>query len=368
MRGLYVGERPLLISRDHPACGNLSRATPRSCRAPSRARSIATPMPRPSARSKRLAQALLRLGIEPGDRVGTLAWNTYRHFELYYGDLRHRRGVPHDQPAPLRRPDRLHRQPRARPPPVCRYQLYPADRAAAAAISRRLPDRAARRGRRRRSAGARHLRRAGRRRERRFRLARVRRADAPRRFATPRAPPASPRARSTATARRCIHALGASLPRCDPDDGARCRSARWCRCSTPAAGAPPYTAPINGAKLVLPGRAARRRQPLRAVRGRGRDAEPRRADGLARLRGVSARRPDARCTTLRGVLSGGSAVPPSLIEAFEARGIDMVQGWGMTEMSPLGTVAALKAKHAGLDAPAAADQGQSRAGRSSASR
>src|ERR1700680_3068400 len=58
----------------------------------------------------------------------------------------------------------------------------------------------------------------------------------------------------------------------------------------------------------------------------------------------------ATCPTLRGVLSGGSAVPPSLIAAFEARGIDMVQGWGMTEMSPLGTVSALKAKHAGLDA------------------
>src|SRR5437868_12805554 len=36
-------------------------------------------------RSKRLARALLRLGIRRGDRVGTLAWNTYRHFELYYG-------------------------------------------------------------------------------------------------------------------------------------------------------------------------------------------------------------------------------------------------------------------------------------------
>ena len=41
-----------------------------------------------------------------------------------------------------------------------------------------------------------------------------------------------------------------------------------------------------------------------------------------------------------------------LIEAFERRGIDVVQGWGMTEMSPLGTDAALKAKHLGLD-PAA---------------
>src|ERR1700719_2223124 len=36
-------------------------------------------------RSKRLARALLRFGIKPGDRVGTLAWNTFRHFELYYG-------------------------------------------------------------------------------------------------------------------------------------------------------------------------------------------------------------------------------------------------------------------------------------------
>ena len=36
------------------------------------------------ARSRKLANALGKLGLEQGDRVGTLAWNDYRHFELYY--------------------------------------------------------------------------------------------------------------------------------------------------------------------------------------------------------------------------------------------------------------------------------------------
>ena len=36
-------------------------------------------------RSRQAAQALAALGVRPGDRVATLAWNGYRHMELYYG-------------------------------------------------------------------------------------------------------------------------------------------------------------------------------------------------------------------------------------------------------------------------------------------
>jgi fatty-acyl-CoA synthase len=49
---------------------------------------------------------------------------------------------------------------------------------------------------------------------------------------------------------------------------------------------------------------------------------------------------DADLSSLRHVTAGGSAVPRSLIEAFQARvGIPLTQGWGMTETSPLAAIA-----------------------------
>src|SRR5258706_14642202 len=36
-------------------------------------------------RARQLANALTALGVKKGDRVGTLAWNGYRHLEAFYG-------------------------------------------------------------------------------------------------------------------------------------------------------------------------------------------------------------------------------------------------------------------------------------------
>jgi 3-(methylthio)propionyl---CoA ligase len=46
---------------------------------------------------------------------------------------------------------------------------------------------------------------------------------------------------------------------------------------------------------------------------------------------------------------GGSACPPAMIKKFDVEyGVRVIQGWGMTEMSPLGTASTLKGKHAGV--------------------
>jgi fatty-acyl-CoA synthase len=53
-----------------------------------------------------------------------------------------------------------------------------------------------------------------------------------------------------------------------------------------------------------------------------------------------------RFNTLKRVVIGGSACPPAMIRSFqEDYGVQVLHAWGMTEMSPLGTVTTFKAKH-----------------------
>jgi fatty-acyl-CoA synthase len=53
--------------------------------------------------------------------------------------------------------------------------------------------------------------------------------------------------------------------------------------------------------------------------------------------------PKRDASSLERVLCGGSAVPLSLIDRFDRRGVRLMQAWGMTETSPIGTVARVKA-------------------------
>jgi fatty-acyl-CoA synthase len=57
-------------------------------------------------------------------------------------------------------------------------------------------------------------------------------------------------------------------------------------------------------------------------------------------------------SSLRGMIVGGAAAPQSMIEAYEKKhGLTVMHAWGMTEMTPLGTVSRLKSYQ--LDLPEA---------------
>jgi fatty-acyl-CoA synthase len=54
-------------------------------------------------------------------------------------------------------------------------------------------------------------------------------------------------------------------------------------------------------------------------------------------------------SSFRSTIIGGAACPPSMIRAFENDyNVEVIHAWGMTELSPIGTLGRLKAKHADL--------------------
>ena len=157
-------------------------------------------------RALKVAQRLERDGIKLGDRVATMAWNTWRHLEAWYGILGI--GAVYHTLNPRLFPDQivLDRQPRRRPAHVRRPDVP-----AAAGEARDMgPIHRALRGADRRGAHAEHdaeergrLRRMDRRGGRRFRVEELRREAPPAACATHQAPPAIPRACSTRTAPTC---------------------------------------------------------------------------------------------------------------------------------------------------------------------
>ncbi len=59
-----------------------------------------------------------------------------------------------------------------------------------------------------------------------------------------------------------------------------------------------------------------------------------------------------KLTTMKRTVIGGSACPPAMLDAFrDKHGVTVNHAWGMTEMSPIGTYGTLKGKHTDADWP-----------------
>ncbi len=114
----------------------------------------------------------------------------------------------------------------------------------------------------------------------------------------------------------------------------------------------PYAAALNGTKLVLPGARLDGASLFQLMEEEGVTCSagvPTIWMQLAQYMEAEGLRP----STMRRSLVGGSAVPKSLIRKYaELFQVEIRHAWGMTETSPLGTQGALAAKHLGLSVEA----------------
>jgi acyl-CoA synthetase (AMP-forming)/AMP-acid ligase II len=103
----------------------------------------------------------------------------------------------------------------------------------------------------------------------------------------------------------------------------------------------PYSCPLVGAKLVFPGAALDGEslcQQIEAEKVTFSAGVPTVWLGVLQCLAGG----DRRLTSLKRTIIGGSACPPAMTRALEAYGVEVLHAWGMTEMSPLGVVCQLK--------------------------
>ena len=301
-------------------------------------------------RSKKVAEALLALGIGAGDRIGTLAWNGYRHFELYYG-ISGMGAVCHTI-NPRLFPDQI-----AYIVNHAEDQLLFVDLNLLPAIEKLLPL----------FRTVRHV------------VAMTDRAhlppdlnipnllvyeeliaDRPGSYEWPEfdertasslcytsGTTGNPKGVLYSHRSTVLHSYGAALP---DTLGLSARSVilpvvpmfhvnAW---------GLPYAAAMVGAKLVFPGVAldgASLHELFETEKVTFTAGVP--TVWLALLNHMQANK--LRLSTVKYAVIGGSAAPPAMIETFDRDyGVEVLHAWGMSEMSPLGTVNHPKAKHLGL--------------------
>jgi 3-(methylthio)propionyl---CoA ligase len=110
----------------------------------------------------------------------------------------------------------------------------------------------------------------------------------------------------------------------------------------------PYAAAMSGAKLVMPGPGLDGDSLIKLIDGEKVTVAlgvPTIWQGLLN----AAAKSGTKLASLRRTVVGGSACPPSMISAFRDRyGVETTHAWGMTETSPVGSVNAFKQKHVDL--------------------
>ncbi|MBS7807345.1 3-(methylthio)propionyl-CoA ligase [Variovorax sp. PCZ-1] len=112
----------------------------------------------------------------------------------------------------------------------------------------------------------------------------------------------------------------------------------------------PYSAALTGCKLVFPGPAMDGKSIYELIE----------SEKVSYAAGVPTvwqmmlghmKPAGLKFSTLKRTVIGGSACPPAMIHAFqEDYGVEVLHAWGMTEMSPLGTLNTLKNKQLSLPA------------------
>jgi acyl-CoA synthetase (AMP-forming)/AMP-acid ligase II len=303
-------------------------------------------------RSRQVAQALARLGCGTSDRVGTLAWNGYRHLEIYYGSSGS--GLVCHTINPRLFPEQIAWIANDAQDKVLCFDLtfLPLVEKLAPQLSSikhfvAMTDRA-------------HMPPRTSIENLRCYEELVEAEDG--RFEWPQfdentassicytsGTTGHPKGAVYSHRSTLLHAYGSALP-----DGMGCSGQDVILPVVPMfhvnAWGIPYSAALVGAKLVMPGPHLDGKSLYELFEG----------EKVTFSAGVPTvwlglltylKQNDLRFSTFKRTVIGGSACPPAMMRTLmQDYGVEVLHGWGMTEMSPLGTVGKLKAKHAELDA------------------
>ena len=301
------------------------------------------------ARARRLAAALERLGVRPSDRVGTIAWNGYRHFELYFGVSGSGAVVHTINP-------RLFAEQLAYIVNHAEDAFVAFDICFAGLVEKLAPSCPRVKGWIAMTDRA-HMPQAA---IRDLHCYEELLAAEGEDFAWPAfdensaaglcytsGTTGNPKGVLFSHRSSVLHAYAISLPDCC-DYSSRSVVLPIVPMFHVNAWGIPYAAPLVGAKLVMPGPGLDGASLYELFE----TEKVNRSSGVPTvwLGLINYMKPKGlRFSTLEATVIGGAAVPPAMVKTLnEDFGVRVLHGWGMTEMSPVGTVNTPKAKHASL--------------------